>query len=58
MISKYYRQKKGKKYVAGIKLRITAIKNRLAKPYQEAYVLLDYEKGLLPMPKGRKKKKT
>lgn len=57
MIGKYKRTKKGKPYVAGVKLRITAIKNRLAKPYQQAHVLLDYEKGLLSMPKKKRKKR-
>lgn len=54
MLGKYHRRHKGKKSVAGIKLRITAEKNRMAKPYQQGDILLDFEKGLLPMPKGRK----
>lgn len=55
-LGKYTRQKQGKQYVAGMKLRITLIKNRLARPYQEALMLLDYDQGLIPMPKKRKKK--
>jgi hypothetical protein len=51
------RQKQGKPYVAGFKLKITAEKNRLATPFQEANIVLDYERGLLPMPKPKKKKK-
>ena len=57
MIGKYTRTRKGKKYVAGVKLKATAVKNRLARPYQEAYFLLDYDKGLLAMPKKKKKKR-
>lgn len=57
MLGKYTRTRNGKKYVAGIKLRVTAEKNRLARPYQQAHVLLDYDKGLLPMPKKKKKGK-
>jgi recombination protein RecA len=57
MLGKYKRTRQGKPYVAGIKLKVTAVKNRLARPYQEALVLLDYDKGLLPMPKKKKKGK-
>jgi recombination protein RecA len=55
-LGKYIRQKAGKKYVAGMKIKATVIKNRLARPYQEANMLLSYDDGLIPMPKGRKKK--
>jgi recombination protein RecA len=55
-IKKVKRTVKGKQVVAGFDLRITAVKNRLARPYQEAEIYLDYEKGLLPKRKPKKKK--
>ena len=55
-LQKVKRTRKGKDYVAGFKLRITAEKNRLATPFQEANIVLDYERGLQPMPKKKKKK--
>jgi recombination protein RecA len=48
-IGKITRALKGKKYVAGFKLEITAMKNRLSMPYQKANIKLDYELGLLSM---------
>jgi recombination protein RecA len=56
VIKKLHRTRKGRKYVAGFFLKITAEKNRLAQPFQEAHVLLDFERGLLPLPKKRKRK--
>jgi recombination protein RecA len=56
IIKKYKRTRKGKVYTAGVHLKVTAVKNRLARPYQEALICLDFEKGLLPMPKKKKKK--
>lgn len=53
LLGKVMRTRGGKKYVAGFKIRITAVKNRLAKPYQTADIMLDYEKGLLPLKKGK-----
>jgi recombination protein RecA len=55
-LGKITREQKGKKYTAGFKLRITAVKNRLAKPYQQADFILDYEKGLLPLSKKKRKR--
>lgn len=40
-----------KKFVTGFHLNVTAVKNRLARPYQEASILLDFERGLLPIRK-------
>lgn len=58
LMGKVKRTRQGKQYVAGFKIRITAVKNRLARPYQQAEILLDFEKGLLPIEatkrKGRK----
>lgn len=53
ILGKYKRTRKGEKYVAGLKLKVTAEKNRLARPFQEAKILLDYDEGLLPMPKKK-----
>lgn len=52
-VGKHVRQRKGKKYVAGMKIKATLIKNRLATPYQEVPLLLDYSKGLIPRPKKK-----
>ncbi len=54
-LGKYTRQRQGKKYVAGMKIKATVIKNRLARPYTEAMMLLDYDQGLIPMPKKKRK---
>lgn len=48
-IGRVSRQRAGQKYVAGFKLRIIAEKNRLARPFQSATIMLDFEKGLLPL---------
>lgn len=48
-IGRVTRQRGGQKYVAGFKLRITAEKNRLARPFQQATIMLHFEKGLLPL---------
>lgn len=40
------RTRKGKTYVAGIKLKLTSEKNRLAAPFQEGDIVLDFEHGL------------
>lgn len=56
-LQKIRRTVKGKKQVSGFNLRITAIKNRLARPYQEALIRLDFEKGLLPYKEKKKTKK-
>jgi recombination protein RecA len=56
-LGKLTRTRKGKKYVAGFKLRITAVKNRLARPYQQAEIILDYDKGLLPADAYSRKKR-
>jgi len=55
-IARVTRERQGKKYVAGFKLRVTAEKNRMAKPFEQAEVMLDYEKGLLPMKPEKGKK--
>jgi recombination protein RecA len=55
-LGKWKRTRGGKKFVAGFKLKITAIKNRLANPYQEAEIWLDFEKGLLSA--GKRKRKS
>lgn len=55
MLGKYKRTRKGEKYVAGVKLRVTAEKNRLARPWASADILLDFDEGLLPMPKKKGK---
>lgn len=51
-LGKVTRQKAGKKYVAGYKIRITAVKNRMARPHQQAELFLDFSKGLQPI-KGK-----
>lgn len=56
MIGQLKRTKKGKSYTAGFKLRVTAIKNRMALPYQSADIILDFQRGLLPMPKKKAKR--
>lgn len=56
MVEKVWRQRQGKRQVAGFKLKITAEKNRMAIPYQNATLLLDFEKGLIPIPEKRTKK--
>lgn len=55
IIKRVQRLRAGKKYTAGFHLRITAIKNRLARPYQQAEIMLDFEKGLLPIKRTKKK---
>lgn len=54
-LGKIKRQRKGKPYVAGFKLKITAEKNRLSQPFQEANIVLDFDKGLIRTPKARRK---
>lgn len=54
-IQKVKRQRQGKTRVAGFKLKITAVKNRLARPWQEAMLQLDFDKGLLPLKTTRRK---
>lgn len=56
IIKRYKRTQRGKDFVAGFVLRITAEKNRLAKPFQQATFLLDFSRGLLPLPKRKKAK--
>lgn len=58
IIQRYKRQRAGKTFVAGFKLKVTAEKNRLARPYQEGIFLLDFQKGLLPVPKKKAKAST
>ena len=55
-LGKYKRTVKGKVKVAGFNLKVIAVKNRLADPYAEADIRLDFERGLLPM-KDKKGKK-
>lgn len=57
IISKYKRQRGGKTFVAGFKLKLTSEKNRLARPWSEATILLDFEKGLLPIKKAKARKR-
>jgi recombination protein RecA len=47
-LGKVKRTCKGKQYIAGFKLRVTAEKNRLANPYQQAEIVIDFERGLFP----------
>jgi recombination protein RecA len=55
MVEKIWRQKSGQRYVAGFKIKATAEKNRLARPYETVTVMLDFEKGLIELPsKGKK----
>lgn len=53
LLGKVTRTSAGKPYVAGFKIKITAVKNRLAKPYQSALIMLDFENGLLPLKKSK-----
>ena len=45
-LGKKNRQKSGKKFVSGIKLKATAEKNRLARPFQDVEFELDFEEGI------------
>ncbi len=55
-LGKFYRTHKNIKKVAGFKIRITSVKNRLSTPYQTADIVLDFDRGLLPVGEKRKKK--
>lgn len=44
--NKKWKQSKGKKYVAGVALKVTAEKNRLARPFQTCDLFLDFSEGL------------
>jgi len=54
-LGKIKRTRQGKQYVAGFKIRITAVKNRLARPYQQAEIVLDFERGLLSLEEASKR---
>lgn len=54
IVQKVWAQVKGRRVVAGFHLRVTAEKNRLARPYQTCDVLLDFDRGLLPVSEKRK----
>lgn len=45
-LGKVTRTRQGEKYVAGFKVRVTAEKNRLANPFQQAEIVVDYEYGV------------
>jgi protein RecA len=45
-LGKVYRTKDKKKYVAGLKVRVTAEKNRLNTPFGSCDLIIDFEKGL------------
>lgn len=58
MTGKHSRQVKGKRKVTGFRVKAYTKKNRVSPPFQEVEILCDFEKGLVPVPKkkGRKKK--
>jgi len=53
-LGKVTRTRAGKKYVTGFQVRITAEKNRLARPYQTADIYVDYEQGLRSLKEFKK----
>lgn len=48
MREKVKRKRQGKDRVVAFRLLVTSEKNRLAPPFQEGKIVLDFEKGLLP----------
>lgn len=46
-LGKLKRTKQGRAYIGGFKLRLESVKNRLARPYQQANIVLDFDKGLI-----------
>lgn len=46
LLKKITRTRKGRKYVAAFHIRITAEKNRLANPFEQAEIVIDFEKGI------------
>lgn len=56
LIEKVWRQIAGKKRVAGFKLRATSEKNRLARPFESAVVMLDFDRGLRKLDVKKAKK--
>lgn len=56
-IGKVMKTVKGKKQAAGFDVRIIAEKNRLARPYQQTELRVDFDRGLIPIPKKEKKEK-
>ncbi len=57
VIQRVKRQREGQKFVAGFHIRITSVKNRMARPYQTSTIFLDFENGLQPIVTKKKKKK-
>ena len=57
VVQKVKRQVQGKVRVAGFKLRITSVKNRLARPFQDVTIFLDFEKGLMAVKSPKPEKK-
>lgn len=57
MTGKVTRQRDGRKQVTGFKVKIYTKKNRNRRPFQEAEILCDFSKGLIPVPTAKKKEK-
>jgi recombination protein RecA len=58
VLGKMKRTKGGKIYIGGFRLRLESVKNRLARPYQQAELWVDFDKGLRPVKKQKRKKKA
>jgi len=57
VLGKIKRTRKGKVYIGGFKLRLESVKNRLARPYQQAEIIVDFDRGLLPVKHKKKASK-